>query len=88
MTARKFTRCDGQRACRYVERVQLVTASRAHLSLSVASCEELAHRDRLLDFLPVNAWAGVKKGVNADESLFLHSDDLEDVLEATPGLSC
>ena len=42
----------------------------------------------LLDFLPVNAWAGVKKGVNADESLFLHSDDLEDVLEATPGLSC
>ena len=42
----------------------------------------------LLDFLPVNAWAGVKKGVNSDESLFLHSDDLEDVLEATPGLSC
>ena len=42
----------------------------------------------LLDFLPVNAWAGVKKSVNADESLFLHPDDLEDVLEATPGLSC
>ena len=37
----------------------------------------------LLEFLPVNAWAGVKKGVNADESLFLHPDDLEEVLEAT-----
>ena len=37
----------------------------------------------LLDFLPVNAWAGVKKGVNADESLFLQPDDLEDVMEAT-----
>ena len=37
----------------------------------------------LLEFLPVNAWAGVKKGVNADESLFLQPDDLEDVMEAT-----